>query len=547
MVATAKLEVRGTQTDAGIKVFGKLIDDAGQGLGGQQVYVSVARAESPTVALALPEPLSPVKRVGDEYLTPTNTDGAFAFDIPVEPLAYEVSVRTEKTPFVAATKESLHLEPGKKGVELSFPLPPAPPSQIDLDAPKVTIKVTVTSEGIEQDGFAIDLKDSANVDAKVLASATSVRGIATFELPPEVFGPPGSGEIVAWFAGASGFSSSRTRAFVRRSAVARFIDVRPEDPKGGVAADGIPIVGRIASKDDIGASGIVEVFLVTSRGTENVGAANVEEGAFRVVPRWRAKEEGIATLSIRFTPSSEGWIAQDPGLDLNVRVRTPGPWRAIAAIVAGLALIFMVIRSRRPPKLSDALTQTGERDPVVRVAKRARAPKVVEITVRDRRRRTPIAGARVRASRPTATSADKIGEGVTTGDGRLRLVLSTPVRAGDQLLITQRAFLPLAIELPRATEVEFALTRRRDAVLDALLGWSRGMLRRLPFQPTPGDVSVAVKKELADPLKAAATSWSDAVEGAAFGSRELDEAEQRRIQTLADATTGSVQLAPPPP
>ena len=60
------------------------------------------------------------------------------------------------------------------------------------------------------------------------------------------------------------------------------------------AADGIPIVGRIASKDGIGAGGIVEVFLVTNRGIENVGAASVDDGAFRVVARWRAKEEGVA-------------------------------------------------------------------------------------------------------------------------------------------------------------------------------------------------------------------------------------------------------------
>src|SRR5258708_568133 len=72
VVATTKLEVRGTQTDTGIKVFGKLVDDAGVGLGGVQVFVSVADASTPTVLLALPTPTPPAKLAGSEDQIVTN-------------------------------------------------------------------------------------------------------------------------------------------------------------------------------------------------------------------------------------------------------------------------------------------------------------------------------------------------------------------------------------------------------------------------------------------------------------------------------------------
>src|SRR5207248_2622832 len=368
-------------------------------------------------------------------------------------------------------KDALHLEPGKKGVELAFDPPPAPPAQINLDADQVTIEVRVTSEGIEQDGFDVELKDAQS--SKVFKKVKAVRGKATFDLPPAVFGPPGRGEILATFAGAPGFSSSHTSSPAHRTAIAKFHDARAEDPKGGVAADGIPILGRVASKAGMPASGIVEAFLMHDGTLENVGAANVDGGDFKIVPRWLAKKDGSANILLKFTPSGEGWIPEEQGAIVVVQAKTPGPWRAIAAMSAGLLLVLILLRSRRAPKVADQQAQAGERDPVIRVAKKARAPRIIELTVRDRRRRTPIVGARVRAARPTPTSAERIGEGATGGDGRLRLVLTTPVRTGDQLLVTHRAFLPLAIDLPRAAELELGLTRRRDAVLDVLLDWAR--------------------------------------------------------------------------
>jgi hypothetical protein len=540
VVATAKLEVRGAQTETSIKVFGKLQDDAGAGVGGATIFVSVAKASEPDRPIALPAPTPPNKLVGDELQLATGGDGAFAVDLALASEAYVVSVRSEKTAWASAAKETLRLEPGKQPVELSFPTAPAAPWLIDLEAERVSFKVRVTSEGIEQDGFAIVLKEG---DRELARTATN-RGNATFELPTSALGPPGTRDVTASFAGAPGFMESKAMAISRRTAVARLVDVHAEDASGGIAAEGIAIVGQVRSKSGTPASGLVEAL----HGVDRVGAAKVQDGSFRLVARWRAEKEETATLTLRFSPSREEWIADAAVVDLPVRVKTPGPWRAIAAAAAGIGLVLVLARSRRPPKLPDTASTPPPSDEVVRISKRARAPKVVEITVRDRRRKTPIVGARIRVSRPAATAVEALGDGTTNELGKLRLVLSSPVRAGDQLLLTHRAFLPLGVEVPKAAELELLATRRRDAVLDALLQWARGAIRgRLPHQPTPADVRSAARRELGESVREAAASWSDAVETAAFGPTELDEREQRKVQTLEERTLAAHAKPPPPP
>ena len=541
VVATAKLEVRAAYTDTGIKVFGKLTDDAGVGVAGQVLVIGVASPSDETKLLPLPEPTLPVKRNGEGWELTTGTNGSYAIDIPLPSAPYVVLVKSDKTSWLSSSKDTARLEPGKKSVSLEFPPAPEPPATINLDQPKIVVKVTVDAEGIPQSGFSIDLVDVRAKD-KLIANAKSINGVATFDLASSVFGAPGTGEIAAVFSGASGFSTARKVAFVKRIAVARLSEVRSESADGGIAQDGIPLVGKVGSKGGLPATGIIEVFL----GAEQVGAATVQDGSFKVLARFRAEKEGIATLTVRFSPTGEGWSGSE-GVDVPVRVKIPGPWRTLVAIAAGFALFAVVLRSRRAPRPT---TRPAEEDPgaAVRVSKRAKAPKVVDLTVRDLRRRTPIAGARVRVTRPLATSAERLFEGSTDTHGRLRVTLATPVRAGDQILVTHRSALPLAIELPKAAELELGLRRRRDAVLDQLLAFARRALKsRLPSQPTPEQVRKAADDELWEPARGLSRTWSGEVENAVFGADDLDERNQRRIESIGTETEVAAAAPPPPP
>lgn len=543
VVATAKLEVRGSLTEGGtLQVRGKLVDDAGTGLPGTGVFLSLAKPEAAEVPLPLPPPSPPIRAnaVGTEWIFTTSTDGSFSIDVPVEPLPHVIVLRSEKTSWIGAASARVQVEPGRKPVELAFPSPPDPPATIDLDAESLRFKIRVTSEGVEKDGVEVTLADS-RAPATVIARSTSARGQATFELPTSALGPPGTGELVASFAGAPGFSAATARIFTRRTALAIFRDAHQVDPNGSVPVDGLAIAGEIRSKAGAGANGVVEALL----GGVRVGIGQVEDGAFRVVARWRAEQEGIATVTLRFVPAGEGWSGRD--LELPVRVRVAGPWRSVAAAVAGAVLIALLLRSRRAPRRAESASTPRDGDEVVRVGKRARAPRVVEITVRDRRRRTPVEKARIKVSRPSATSVEPLGDGTTDAAGRFRVALPSAVRAGDQLLVTHRGYLPIAIELPRAAEVELAMTRRRDAVLDALITWARGAIRKVPPQPTPSDISVAAERELPAPIGDAAKTWSRAVERAAFGLDEIDERGQRKIEALEEAATSVSRRPPEPP
>ncbi|MGZ5970411.1 MAG: hypothetical protein ACXWP4_22230, partial [Polyangiales bacterium] len=121
-MATAKLEVRGTLPDDGpLRIEGKLRDDATNPVIGVQIFISLAKASAPETPLALPMPPSPAFQTGNEDVVKTDTAGRFSLEIPVDKTsAYVVSLRTEKTNYISASKETLHVELGKKSVELEF-------------------------------------------------------------------------------------------------------------------------------------------------------------------------------------------------------------------------------------------------------------------------------------------------------------------------------------------------------------------------------------------------------------------------------------------
>jgi hypothetical protein len=543
VVTTARLEVRGSVSAEGqLDIHGKLLDDAGSGLRGVEVFVTIARADG--APFALPAPPTGVKagRPGEPWTVATDTQGAFGFKLSVDPATYVVSARVERTAYASATLESVKVEPGKVTVELKVLAVGAgtAPWEIDLDQERVAFNVQALSQLGEMNGLELVLRDLRD-NHRELARATTTAGVAKFDVPTKLFGAPGVGELVVAFDGGPGVGAALQRVFSKRVARARFADVRQAEPTGAVPTDGLAVLGRVSSRDGVGASGLVDAFV----GAERVGVGNVENGDFQVVTRFRAERDGIVNLTLRFVPAGEGWRPQE--IELPVRVRTPGPWRALLAVGAGVTLVVLVARSRRPPRAPSASSDTERGDEIVRVARRARAPRLIELTIRDRRRRVPIADARVRASRPAATSVEPLGGGATDTNGRLRLSLASPVRAGDQLLVTHRGFLPLAIELPKAAELELAMTRRRDAVLDALLHWARTTFRRLPPHPTPGEVADASAKSLDAHVRVPAQGWATAVERAVFGEEELDEREQRRLENLAGAATDALAAPPPPP
>lgn len=401
------------------------------------------------------------------------------------------------------------------------------PLVLDLDKEQVVVSgimdLAQRTAHAPRGGHVIRLLDERS-DEKALAEAeTSGDGKVRFTIPTATLSGPGRGKLVLKYDGDEALAPSEDeqpitrRASVRMSLIA---DVPPTDP-GDTAVVPLRLVAPRGTVD----SGVVEALV----DGVPVGTGTVVDGEARLTVALDVEHRGPTTLSVRYLPSSP-FYKPGPMLEVTVPVAPPSIMlRVVLAVLVVAAGAWVTVSWRRSKKLPKLGKGRPMLTPGVHVVKSRQGENVWTGTVVDAHDGHPLAGVTVLVRAPSLDD-DGILVDVRTDDRGLFAFELDTRPDGAELVAKSRSHAEEQKALPNGGTLRIALITRRRAIQRRLVNWAR--VRGRPYDhkpdPTPGHVREAAVLQNRDEVE----QWARAVEHAAFGPEDVDEAAERDIHEL---------------
>jgi len=549
----AKIDARAARSGGALVLSGTLKDDLGQVLGGETVFVLVARtrgagADPPTPEEAVrfegeQQPAgcedpptgnaaraAPTIRDGAELAVKVDDAGRFCVRFPLPADHYVAHLTTRAAPLLEAAKTDVTIDLGRRSISLRFD--PAPHVAM-IDSAALTVDaVAAVDEDADGATLAGRLLTLQNENSVSLGNATTnASGRARFVVDPAKLGTPGPGELRLSYAGDADTSGgSHVSSLERRTHVELALEkgVAP-----GIPEDGIPIDVRATIHGGGEApGGSIEVRF----SNRVVGAAPVEHGHARVVSTFASPETPSAALVLRYLPGAPWYEPAEP-LSVNVGLHGPSPLRQLPLAIAGLAVAAFLalgrlgrraVRAGGPGDAKPSEPRTPEaRIEVVHPAP-AGHPRRWTGRVLDAHHGTPLSHVRVVIEH--ATFGQRELAATASSDDAGYFTLDAPRIEQDARLVAEGPYhAPFRQKLPPAGQIEISLVSRKRALLDRLIAWAR--LRGRPFdqrpEPTPGHVRNAAGDDFGT------ARWAEAVERAAFSADDIDARAEEDIDKLA--------------
>lgn len=533
----AQLRVSAARDANGVAIRGELVDDTGAPLAGMPVTIQGIAASDASRPMPLPPPGACERRGVDratirhdrptEYAIETDDRGAFCVRTSARLDGGSVRARFAGTKLYEGAETTAAVTEGAALARTIVRFEPAP-GEIDLDREARTVSVSLriertgeTAPGVKREGLVIQIEDERG--RVVAEGATGGDGRARLDVNTADLAGPGAGELRARFEGTAFLAPATTSHPVVRTAEVRLqvAPVPPGDPSSGIAID----VEALSSRGPV-TGGVVE----GTRGTEHVGAGQVEAGRARPVLSFDAERAGTAPITLRYVPSSPYFRPGRP-VHVEIPLRGPGVLRQLLLGAAVVAVALWVVGGwRRAPKPAVAEEPRQPSPPSGRAGVMVIAPATGQAgwsgTVLDAHEGTPIAGADVTLVVP-AFQGDGVVARATT-DARGAFALEARHEPGARLVVEAPLHSRHEQALPPPSVLAIALVTRRRALLDRLVRWAKrhGAPFDGPPEPTPGHVRRAAARANAAEVEA----WAGAVERAAFGPDAVDRSAEQALR-----------------
>ncbi len=512
-----------------LELSGRLVDDAREPLEGGWVEVRSKGALDVSKARGCPAPQVTVAPLEGGLRVQSAANGEICLRWREAPDKGTVVLQFGGDAYHGATELGVDFDRSKPqllGTAVRFEPRPA---IVDLDKERVAVsgvlELSLATAHASREGLPVVLLDEKAT--QLATGTTGGDGKVRFTVDPKLFGAPGTGKLRLDFQGNDELApASDEQAVTRRATVKLRIadDVEPADP-----GDTTEILLDVVASHDHGPvdGGVVEAL----RGGSSVGSGTVTEGKVRLVVLIAdvADKQTSVELGLRYLPSSPSYR---PGPPLTVEVPIAPPsvllrvLLTIVVVAAGAWVMASWRRSKELPSLS-----RGQRTltPGVHVVHSTRGAKEWKGTVVDAHEGDALVGVRLIVRAPTLE-----GDGVlleTETDHRGMFAFDLAERPDGAELIT---YSPTHSEerkaLPAGGTLRIALITRRRALLRRFVSWAR--VRGRPYDTKPDPTPSQVRDTATEQLRGDVSTWAAAVEEAAFGPGEVDEAAEGRVRDL---------------
>jgi hypothetical protein len=567
--ANPRLEVRGSSrfdaearpSKGEVVVFGTLLDDASHTLGGSAMTVALVSESGETMT---PRPCEGKTHVtgpltqeaGGAWGLTTAPDGSFCVRArPTTAGTTHTTLAWSGGPLVLGSKLELAVDPSRNAVTLAFDPEPhvlmldgavgGAPEPIVLHAMAKIASEDPTGPLAPPAGLSLMLSDERGT---ALGEATiDSEGMARFVLQPANLGVPGPGELRLKFAGSTtNAPASHDVVLERRSIVSLVLPIAaPQERSRRVSADGMSADGAalVGSREDEGVG--LDIAAVTGSGAavptgsveglidgEVVGASPIAKGQAHLVVRWPDRPR--AEVRIRYVPDVSWYLPGEP-LRITVAVPATPPWRPIAILVAGLAMVgaFFLSRGKMLPRLKKPTTLDGSVSSSTTfprldvVAPHVDGKRVWEGRVIDAHDGLSVPGAVLVLERAGFQEALTIARAVADDAGAFTLD-ATSLAPGDRLAVEGRLYARMVRPAPPFGVLDVALVSRRREVLSRLIRWARA--KGQPFNMNPEPTPDHVMRVAGENVKTA--RWAHAVERVVFGPGEVDARVETDVNKL---------------
>ncbi len=511
-----------------LELSGRLIDDAREPLEGGWIEVRGQADLDVSQARGCPAPQVTVAPLPGGLRVQSASSGDLCLRWRNTPDIGAVRLKFGGDAYHAATELLVTFDrskPQRLGTVLSF----APrPMIVDLQKKQITVSgvldLTLVTAHASREGLPIVLLDEN--DQELASGTTGGDGKVRLILDPEKLGEPGAGKLKLSFAGTDALAgASDEQAITRRTTVKMRLgeEVAPADPgePTDIVVEVVATHGRQAVH-----GGVVEALA----GRFSVGSAAVTDGQARITvllePALVAQQTSVP-LTLRYLPSAPAYQPSEP-LTVDVPIAPPSVLLRILLTIVVVAAGAWVVASWRRSK--DLPTQShGQRTltPGVHVVHSKRGAKEWKGTVVDAHEGNALSGVKILIRAPTLEGTGVLYE--TTTDHRGAFSFDLAERPDNAELVTSSSTHSEERKaLPAGGTLRIALITRRRALLRRFVSWAR--VRGRPYDtkpdPTPSHVRHAAKKEQREDV----VRWASAVEHAAFGPQQVDEAEEARVR-----------------
>jgi hypothetical protein len=395
------------------------------------------------------------------------------------------------------------------------------PTRFALDTGPSSVVVQMSAQGRSTGALPISLelletafRDGKTQEKAIATANTDSAGVARFSVSRESLDKPGTAQLRARFAG----TSTLRPAFVVWSILRTCrVELQPqlEQPSAQV---GDSVALDIAANSGCGlvSEGSVEVSL------NRTPQAALPLKAGRV--RWRIstfeRSPGEYSISVRYLPSSAGFVAQAPQTLVLRLTPTSGQRRALWLVSAGLIFLWFAWRwiggyARR--RIAEKLAP-NDRKPQSLEVEPSTTPEFGWVgALFDSHTSAPIEGGTVSVLIPSFEHVRTELDVTTRSDGSFQVShRSLPAQA--KLSVAAQGYVKAEWPMPRPGKLIVRLETRRRATLRAFVQLADKLLPRSSTfaEPTPAQVrAMAEERSLAELGK-----WAGEVEVTAFGPDE---------------------------
>lgn len=401
------------------------------------------------------------------------------------------------------------------------------PLVLDLDKDQVVVSgimdLAQRTAHAPRGGHRIRLFDERSDKEPLAEAETSGDGKVRFTIPTDALAGPGRGQLVLKYLGDQALAASEDEQPITRRASVRMslVEAVPPTDPGDTAVVPLSLVAARGTVD----SGVVE-------GLVNgipVGTGPVVDGQARLTVALDVEHRGPTTLSVRYLPSSP-FYKPGPMLEVTVPVAPPSILlRVVLAVLVVAAGVWVTVSWRRSKKLPTLGKGRPMLTPGVHVVKSRQGENAWKGTVVDAHDGHPLAGVTVLVRAPSLDDEGILVQTRTDERGLFAFELASRPEGGE-IVAKSRSHAEERKALPSGGTLRIALITRRRAIQRRLVNWAR--VRGRPYDhdpdPTPGHVRDAAILQNREEVE----RWARAVEHAAFGPGEVDEAAENDIQEL---------------
>lgn len=533
--ATERLRVRAETSFSGLglsrhgewlDLSGTLRDDAGVPVVGAEVVLSASGLEPTRILDCAGHGVPETATAG---AVPTDAGGTFCVRFPSSVPLAGATITFAGDAFRTDVGLAIPGALSAQRLRLRFDSPRLAAS---LDEPVFLVNVTtdVADGGGSTDPIRLTLSHRTEPGAQEteLGAADLIAGaVAKFNVETRLLGSPGSGRLVASFAGSDRLAAVEESIPIERRATVRLalaLELSASDP-----ADGIDLL--VGASSAIGAvpGGWVEATL----DAHPVGTGKVLVGAARVNARFAAPRGRSARLELRYIPEESGW-APGTAVAIDVPLTKRKPWTLLPWFLTAAGIAYwVVVRTWRRPKSSP---RARPRDAgssgraAVDVLSRGAARSGWSGRVLDAHDGTPIGGAQVQLLVPVFDGEGIAGTHVAGDDGSFTIPHVEAARSdGARLVVSAPHHSTLREPVPPDGVLSVCLVSRRRTLLERMARWvaRMGAPWATTKDPTPGEVATLAARENREEVAA----WATAVERAAYGPVAPDERRESELTT----------------